>query len=106
MSIQKITNANVLNVEDGSVQLATVLISDGRIKAINEQTDLIVEDTDLDLQGKFLSPGFIDTHSHLVMYSNFRRQLNCSPENTKSIEEIIEKFKEQKDEILRDGWLR
>lgn len=106
MSIKKITNANVLNVEDGSVQLATVIISDGKINAINEQTDLIVEDKDLDLQGQFLSPGFIDTHSHLVMYSNFRRQLNCSPENTKSIEEIIEKFKEQKDEILRDGWLR
>ena len=106
MSIKKIINANLLNVEDGSVQLATLEIKDGRITTISEQEDMVNEDADLDLAGDYLSPGFIDTHSHLIMYSNFRRQLNCSPENTKSIEEIIEKFKAQKDELLRDGWLR
>src|SRR5699024_2717930 len=34
------------------------------------------------------------------------RQLNCSPDNVSSIEEMIEKFIDEKDEILRDGWLR
>src|SRR5699024_5879936 len=89
-------------------ELSTVKIEDGIISDIETQDGFTVEEGKdiLDIQGKFLSPGFIDTHSHLVMYSNFRRQLNCSPDNVSSIEEMIEKFIDEKDEVLRDGWLR
>lgn len=106
MKLQKIINANVLDVNDGTIDLLTVFIEDGLIANINKQSEIISDKNSLDLNGNYLSPGFIDTHSHLVMYSNFRRQLNCSPENISSIEEMVEKFTEQKDELIRDGWLR
>ena len=104
--VKKIINAKVLDVDTGTYTLSSVYVDEGKVSQIIKQDSMIVEDADLDLSGKFLSPGFIDTHSHLVMYSNFRRQLNCSPENVTSIEDIISQFKERKDEILRDGWLR
>ena len=104
--VKKIINAKVLDVDTGTYTLSSVYVDEGKVSQIIKQDSMIEEDADLDLSGKFLSPGFIDTHSHLVMYSNFRRQLNCSPENVTSIEDIISQFKERKDEILRDGWLR
>lgn len=106
MKLEKIINANVLDVYNGTVQLSTVLIKDGLIYKVAEQEEIDSSGADLDLQGKYLSPGFIDTHSHLVMYSNFRRQLNCSPESISSIDDMIQKFINQKDNLLRDGWLR
>ncbi|MEK4300403.1 amidohydrolase family protein [Oceanobacillus sp. FSL W8-0428] len=106
MTVNKIINANVLDLLKDRVYLATVELSEGRIKKITEQNKTIENNSALDLKGKWLSPGFIDTHSHLVMYSSFRKQLNCSPENVKSISDIIEKFKEQQEDITFDGWLR
>lgn len=106
MTFKKIINAHVLNVVDGSTQLSTVLIESGKITEIISQDKILDSDEGLNLNGQFLSPGFIDTHSHLVMYSNFRRQLNCSPENVSSIKEMIEKFKTHQNTLLRDGWLR
>lgn len=106
MKPEKIINAHVLDVNEGTVALSTVFIKDGMIAKVVNQNETITDRDSLDLSGQYLSPGFIDTHSHLVMYSNFRRQLNCSPENISSIDEMIEKFTDQKNELIRDGWLR
>lgn len=106
MMREKIINANVLDVQDGRTYLATVEVTDGVIKTISPQTETMEDETALDLAGKYLSPGFIDTHSHLIMYSSFRKQLNCSADNVGSIEDIVEKFTEQMDTLLTDGWLQ
>ncbi|WP_080873589.1 amidohydrolase [Oceanobacillus timonensis] len=106
MVINKITNANVLDLLNNNVYLATVELSEGRIREIREQNGVVTDNDALDLKGKWLSPGFIDTHSHLIMYSSFRKQMNCSPENVSSISDMIETFKEHKDAVTVDGWLR
>ncbi|MFD2829941.1 amidohydrolase [Corticicoccus populi] len=105
MKVSKIINANVIDVTSGDIQLSTLYIGDGEIKDIKPQNGKVTGDG-LDLDSAYLSPGFIDTHSHLVMYSNFRHQLNCSPESVTSIKEMIQKFQSQKEQLLRDGWLR
>ncbi|MFD1068019.1 amidohydrolase [Oceanobacillus locisalsi] len=106
MNVNKIINAYVLDVLKDNVYLATVELSEGRISKIREQNQMVVDTDALDVKGKWLSPGFIDTHSHLIMYSSFRKQLNCSPEKVSSIRDIIEKFKEYKEDVTVDGWLR
>lgn len=104
--IEKMINANIIDVVDDQTYLATVEVADGIIKAISPQTEMIQDERALDLKGQYLSPGFIDTHSHLIMYSSFRKQLNCSADNVKSIKDIVEKFNSQKGELLIDGWLQ
>ena len=104
--MNRIINANVLDVNDGRAYLATVEVADGLIKNIERQTGTIEDERALDLKGRFLSPGFIDTHSHLIMFSSFRRQLNCSADNAGSIEDIVAAFTERKEELLTDGWLQ
>src|SRR5699024_1864781 len=91
---------------DGRAYLATVEVADGLIKNIERQTGTIEGGRALDLKGRFLSPGFIDTHSHLIMFSSFRMQLNCSADNAGSIEDIVEAFTERKEDLLTDGWLQ
>ena len=60
-----IINANVLDVKNGTHELSTVKIEDGIISDIETQDGFTVEEGKdiFDIQGKFLSPGFIDTHS-------------------------------------------
>ncbi|KKK33955.1 hypothetical protein WN59_10150 [Salinicoccus sediminis] len=103
---EKIINANVVDVDAGGTYTATVEVSGGRIRKVERQTGTVHDEDALDLEGGYLSPGFIDTHSHLIMFSSFRRQLNCSADNVGSIEDIVAQFKARKDELLTDGWLQ
>ncbi|WP_020006128.1 amidohydrolase [Salinicoccus albus] len=103
---ERIINANVIDVINGKPFLAALEIENGRVTSIAGQTEWTEDEQALDLKGKYLSPGFIDTHSHLITYSSFRKQLDCSPENVGSISEIIEKFKADQNQLLVDGWLR
>src|SRR5699024_3603574 len=106
MMMDRIINANVVDVNDGRTYLATVEVSGGRIRKVERQTAAVQDEAALDLEGGYLSPGFIDTHSHLIMFSSFRRQLNCSADNVGSIEDIVARCTEQKEALLTDGWLQ
>lgn len=48
---------------EGSVQQADVAISDGIIQAVGEITPQLGDEV-LDASGRYVMPGFIDTHSH------------------------------------------
>ncbi|KAH7109501.1 amidohydrolase-like protein [Dactylonectria estremocensis] len=64
------TNANLIDSAAGKVILdATVRISDGRIEEIHQGPTTLAIKNDVhqvDLQGKYLSPGLIDCHVHLA----------------------------------------
>ncbi|SIQ54183.1 amidohydrolase family protein [Maribacter ulvicola] len=61
-----IKNGNVINLEDGSVAIANILITDNRITKIITNADLtnIEAETVIDASGKFIVPGFWDNHTH------------------------------------------
>jgi imidazolonepropionase-like amidohydrolase len=62
-------HANVVNPADGSVQEdVSVYVTDGHIKSISKADELetIERVRHIDLDGKFLCPGLIDCHVHLV----------------------------------------
>ncbi len=62
-----ITNAYVIHLETGKVELQDIYILDGKIKAIktaqSEQT--FEADSTIDATGKYVLPGFWDNHIHL-----------------------------------------
>jgi 5-methylthioadenosine/S-adenosylhomocysteine deaminase len=68
MSSIKITNANIvtLNKEFEVLNEAEILIEDGRIKAIGKSISAHATSV-YDANGKWLMPGFINTHTHLPM---------------------------------------
>lgn len=54
-------NANIINVFTGEVLMGDVAIDNGRIIGIGEYNGK----NEIDLEGRYLSPGFIDSHVHI-----------------------------------------
>ncbi|MBB5697544.1 imidazolonepropionase-like amidohydrolase [Sphingomonas yantingensis] len=62
-----ITNVTVFDGEGGKIEGGQVLFRDGRIVAVGQSLDPAGADV-IDGQGKFVTPGIIDVHSHLGDY--------------------------------------
>lgn len=61
-----IRGGNVLDVESLTYQTASVLVEDGRIKAIGADLTAPADATVIDATGKTVMPGMIDCHVHTV----------------------------------------
>ena len=61
-----IKNGNIIHLEDGSVSVSNILITNNRIVKIASDADLtnIEAETTIDATGKFIVPGFWDNHTH------------------------------------------
>ncbi|MBP1949865.1 amidohydrolase [Virgibacillus litoralis] len=91
MSYDKVIfNGNILTLEDSRAANA-VGFSNGKIKKIwfdNLETETKANQW-IDLDGRTLIPGFIDTHNHLFMYSQQKQQLTCSTPPNKTVNDIL-----------------
>ncbi len=59
-----ITNARIITVTRGIIEQGTVLVEDGKIKAVGQQLTVPPDAEVIDGSGKVLTPGLIDAHSH------------------------------------------
>ena len=62
-----IKNAVVMTVTHGNVKNANVYVKDGKIAAVGESVEAPASATVIDAAGKYLTPGIIDSHSHLAL---------------------------------------
>lgn len=58
----------------------------------------------VDLQGRRVIPGMIDTHVHFSAYAEGKRAVDLS--GCRSIPEIVEKLKERARDVPQDRWIR
>ncbi|MDE2881963.1 MAG: amidohydrolase, partial [Acidobacteriota bacterium] len=58
-----VVGGSVLDVREGTMSSANVLIGDGRILSVGPDAPPAGVET-LDVSGKFVLPGFIDAHTH------------------------------------------
>jgi predicted amidohydrolase YtcJ len=77
------TNAKVVTVDDNNPHAEAVAVRDGVIQAVGSNSrlrQLIGAGTEvIDLQGKTLTPGFIDSHSHFTHAVAMATWANVSP---------------------------
>src|SRR5262252_9099810 len=62
-----ITNAIVMTATHGNIKNGSVYIKDGKIAAVGESVNAPASATVIDAGGKYLTPGIIDSHSHLAL---------------------------------------
>lgn len=111
-----IKNGDIVTLDAKGTQRSSVTVYKGRITGIWKEKvppeeEIIREEnvTVIDLQGATLLPGFIDTHNHLLMYAQYRNQVNCSTPPNSSISDIVERIKvalqdEKKEWIVGYGY--
>ncbi len=62
-----IKNATVMTVTHGVIKNGSVYIKDGKIAAVGENVTVPESATVIDAQGKYLTPGIVDSHSHIAL---------------------------------------
>ena len=78
-----IVGGSVLDVREGTMSLANVLVADGRILSVGPEVPPEGVET-LDVTGKFVLPGFIDAHTHASQLSEVRRALESGATTLRS----------------------
>jgi len=65
-----IKNAVVMTVTHGNIQAGSVYIKDGKIAAVGKDVSAPASATIIDAGGKYLTPGIVDSHSHIALDSD------------------------------------
>ncbi|KQT32867.1 amidohydrolase [Sphingomonas sp. Leaf412] len=63
-----VRNVTVFDGEGGRIENGQVLFADGKVVAVGQTVDAPAGATIIDGQGKFVTPGVVDIHSHLGDY--------------------------------------
>ncbi|MEG0747874.1 amidohydrolase [Cetobacterium sp.] len=108
-------NGTVLTLDKNGTIEESIYIKDGKIVEVGKSSDLLKKFDNksvhkIDLQGKTITPGFIDIHSHFMNALRISDWANVSapPVGTvKSVDNILEVLKEQKaKQNIKDGeWI-
>jgi len=62
-----IKNAIVMTATHGNIQNGSVYVKDGKIVAVGQNVSAPASATVIDAGGKYLTPGIIDSHSHIAL---------------------------------------
>jgi hypothetical protein len=100
----------IITIDDAHRIAEAVAIKDGRIVAVGSNREiegLIGEGTRvIDLGGKPLLPGFIDTHTHPSHAAMRLYEIDLRSPPVKSIEDILRLVAEKAEELGPDKWVR
>lgn len=112
MSILIIKNANIITLDQQNTMAKSLLVRNGIIEKIWDKTEPdrseIPNSPDVeikDLKGATLLPGFIDTHSHLLMYGQMLNYVDCRSPQNKNIEDIKREIAEKAGKAKPGEWV-
>jgi imidazolonepropionase-like amidohydrolase len=63
-----IRNATILTAAGPTIERGSVLLQNGKIVAVGQSVNAPADAVSIDASGKWVTPGVIDTHSHLGVY--------------------------------------
>ncbi|MBW2368643.1 MAG: amidohydrolase family protein, partial [Deltaproteobacteria bacterium] len=105
-----LTNGKIITVDAQDSIVEAVAIKNGRFLATgttDEIKDLASSKTDvLNLEGKTVTPGIIDSHTHPVLQASHLIAIDCRKPEVKEIADIKDKIKKKARELGPEKWIR
>ncbi len=102
-------SGKIITVNDRDEIAEAVAISDGRLLFVGDNKSTLSyagpETHTIDLMGKTLMPGIIDSHVHMQWVGKSLQQINCRNPPLKSINEISEAVKQRVRESEPGEWI-
>ncbi|MFC2114105.1 amidohydrolase [Bacteroidota bacterium] len=101
-----IKNAKIYTVDSAFSQAECIAVKDGKFVAVGSQDDILKKynpDSILDMEGKFIYPGFIDAHCHFYGYGAYKQTVDLY--NTSSYDELLKRVLEFADKN-KHSWIR
>jgi predicted amidohydrolase YtcJ len=102
-------NGKVVTVDKYNTKAEAIAVWDGKIIKIGESNKILKlarEDTlKIDLEGKLLLPGFIDTHEHCIRKGLQLDWVKCTSPPMKSLVDVIEALKKKAKTKSKGEWL-
>ncbi len=100
-------NARFFTLDPESPVVQALAIMDGKILAVGTLADIAadmpVSAEKIDMQGRFVLPGLVDSHIHLSNYAFFLQRVDCE---TASIEECLNRVSSKSVLLSAGAWLQ
>lgn len=88
-------NGKIFTADDENPYGDSMIVKNKKICWIGRQTDLPSQKgTIIDLQGKRVIPGFVDSHMHPIMLADFRKKITAMPPAVNTIEDLVQAIKD------------
>ncbi|WP_221565740.1 amidohydrolase [Alkalihalobacillus sp. TS-13] len=103
-------NGKVLTMDDAFPTADAVTVKNGVIQYVGDDPSALSfanEDTEvIDLNGKTLMPGFIESHIHPAIFGLTLLEVDCKPPTTPSILHLLEKIDAQAAKTPKGEWIK
>lgn len=105
-----LTNGVVITMENDGREVGAVAVESGRIVFVgdNEEAKSLAgpETEIIDLKGRTLLPGFIESHMHPFLLAHNLLGVDCGGENTKSIGRMLKALEEKVKVTPKGEWIK
>lgn len=103
-------NGEVITVNDNNEVAEAVAIKENKIIAVGSNEEILKLNDEqsevLDLNGKTLVPGFIDSHLHITVYGTNRLSISCKSESIQSIDDLLQEIEMKANQTPKGHWIR
>jgi len=102
-------NCKAYTADDSDTMAEAVAVKGGRIQKVGSHAEVTrlrgIGTKSIDLKGKLLLPGFIDSHEHCIRKGMQLDWVDCSSPPMRSIEDIVNALKSKANEKRKGEWV-
>lgn len=107
MSCRAFINGKIFTSNKDMPYAESFIVKDGIIIWIGSEKDMPPVDCEvIDLQGRRVIPGFVDSHMHPVILADCAQKISCLPPVVSSIEDLISVIREEAKTKTPGEWIQ